>query len=48
MDAQDAQDAQDKQHETLRFSVQIRSMTGSVLEAIREPGSGFWEVYLGT
>ena len=44
----DAQDRQDKQHETLRHRKQIRSMIGCVLEVIHEPGSGFWEICVGT
>ena len=41
-------DAQDRQHETLRHRKQIRSMIGWVLEVIHEPGSGFWEIRVGT
>ena len=44
----DAQDRQDKQHQTLRHRKQIRSMIRWVLEVIQEPGSGFWEIRVGT
>ena len=44
----DAQDRQDKQHETLRHRKQIRSMIGWVSVVIQEPGSGFWEIRVGT
>ena len=44
----DTQDGQDKEHETLRHRKQARSMTGWVLEVIREPGSGNWEICVGT
>ena len=44
----DAQDRQDKRHETLRHRKQTRSMIGWVLEVIQEPGSGFWEIRVGT
>jgi len=44
----DAQDKQDKRHERLRHREQIRSMIGWVLEVIQEPGSGFWEIRIGT
>ena len=44
----DAQDRQDKQHERLRHRKQTRSMIGWVLKVIQEPGSGFWEIRVGT
>ena len=44
----DTQDRQDKQHERLRHRKQTRSMIGWVLEVIQEPGSGFWEIRVGT
>ena len=44
----DAQDRQDKRHERLRHRKQTRSMIGWVSEVIQEPGSGFWEIRVGT
>ena len=44
----DTQDRQDKQQERLRHRKQTRSMIGWVLEVIQEPGSGFWEIRVGT
>ena len=44
----DAQDRQDKRHETLRHRKQTRSMIGWVSVVIQEPGSGFWEIRVGT
>ena len=44
----DTQDRQDKQHETLRHRKRTRSMIGWVLAVIHEPGSGYWEICVGT
>ena len=41
-------DAQDKQQERLCHRKQIRLMIGWVLEVIQKPGSGFWEICIGT